>query len=99
MGEKAELIVDRKLVLADGAIIQLKVWRLPEATAERPHRLKYSLFYGANGRRIVGYDNERGKGDHKHIDDRELRYGFVSMSRLFEDFEADVREAMRRDGD
>ena len=55
------------------------------------HGLKYSLFYGYPGRRLVGYDNERRKGDHRHLDDRELRYIFVSVEQLVADFLADVR--------
>ena len=30
------------------------------------HGLKYSLFYGAEKARLIGYDNEAGKGDHRH---------------------------------
>ena len=46
MAGSAALIDDRKIVLDDGAIIQIRIWRLPEQTRERPHGLKYSLFYG-----------------------------------------------------
>jgi hypothetical protein len=56
-------------------------------------RLKYSLFYGRDGVRIVGYDNERGKGDHKHLGEMETRYRFVSMEKLVADFLADVERA------
>jgi hypothetical protein len=55
------------------------------------HKLKYSLFYGANGKRLVGYDNERGKGDHRHIEDGQERYGFKTVELLMADFLADVR--------
>jgi hypothetical protein len=41
---------------------------------------------------LVGYDNERTKGDHRHLDDRELSYTFVSVERLVADFLADVRQ-------
>jgi Family of unknown function (DUF6516) len=75
---------------ADGMIIDIKIWRLPEVTAERPHGLKYSLFYGRVGERIVGYDNETGKGDHRHYGLREEPYTFKSMERLMADFFADV---------
>jgi hypothetical protein len=37
-----------------------------------------------------GYDNERGKGDHKHLKGEELPYVFVSLDRLLDDFAADV---------
>ena len=56
--------------------------------------MKYSLFYGRRGERLVGYDNERGKGDHKHINGIEHPYVFVSIDRLLADFRADV-EALR----
>jgi hypothetical protein len=62
-------------------------------TSERPHGLKYSLFYGRNGLRIVGYDNERGKGDHKHLADKEYRYRFVTVEKLMADFLADLERA------
>ena len=56
-------------------------------------RLKYSLFYGRDGVRIVGYDNERGKGEHKHLGVMETRYRFVSVEKLVADFLADVERA------
>lgn len=96
MVDRAILILSRKQVLADGAIIEIKIWRLPRITAERPHGLKYSLFYGRPGERIVGYDNEQGKGDHRHYRDREEPYPFASLERLIADFERDV---MRERGD
>ena len=56
------------------------------------HAFKYSLFYGFPGKRLVGYDNERGKGDHRHIEDREQRYAFSSVEQLISDFLSDVRQ-------
>jgi hypothetical protein len=90
MTASAILIQNRRLHLRDGTIIQIKIWKLPTTTNERPHGLKYSLFYGRPGERIVGYDNERGKGDHRHYRDREERYVFSTMERLIADFWADV---------
>lgn len=66
------------------------IWQLPEADADRPHGLKYRLAYVRQGRRLMGYDNERGKGDHKHIDDRQLPYVFINVDQLVRDFLADV---------
>ncbi|TYR32006.1 hypothetical protein FY036_13035 [Mesorhizobium microcysteis] len=95
MLRKASLILSDKLVLASGHIIQIRIWRLPLSTEERPHGLKYSLFYGRPGERIVGYDNEAGKGDHRHLRNLETPYKFTSMERLMADFMADV---MREQG-
>ena len=91
---KAELIENRKVVLESGAIVQIRIWRLPQTNPERPHGLKYSLFYGRPGERIVGYDNEAGKEDHRHYRDLEEPYAFVSFRQLVLDFWADVRREM-----
>ena len=71
--------------------MEMTIWRVPRSVPPTDHGLKYSLFYGYPGRRLVGYDNERGKGDHRHIQGRELADGFVSVERLMADFLADVR--------
>ena len=91
MRGRAVLIQDRRLNLHGGWIIQIRIWKLPAASDERPHRLKYSLFFGRKGERIVGYDNERGKGDHRHLRDREEPYAFTTMEKLVADFWNDVR--------
>ncbi len=79
-----------KTILPDGAIVEMSIWRLSAADPERPHGLKHCLYCGRAGERIVGYDNERGKGDHKHIAGREMRYRFLSVEQLVQDFLADV---------
>ncbi len=83
-------LVFLKRLNADGTIVDIKIWQLPDVTAERPHSLKYSLFYGRMGERVIGYDNETGKGDHRHYGPREEGYAFKSMERLMQDFFADV---------
>jgi hypothetical protein len=83
-------------VLPDGGLVEMKIWRLPQASADRPHGLKYSLYYGRDGERIVGYDNERGKGDHRHYRGREEAYRFTSVEQLMADFLADVEREQAR---
>ena len=90
----AKRIFYDKAVLVDGAIVEMTIWELPKASDERPHKLKYSLFYGRDGERIVGYDNERGKGDHKHINGVETRYRFVSVEKMVADFLDDVAKVI-----
>jgi len=53
--------------------------------------LKYSLFYGRPGERLVGYDNERGWGDHRHLAGKEEPYSFSTPEQFIADFLADVR--------
>lgn len=66
------------------------IWRLPEADKERPHSLKYRLFYGYPDKCLVRYDNERGKGDHRHHEEHEERYIWMSVQQLIADFKADI---------
>jgi hypothetical protein len=88
---KAQLLFHERRLFDDGALMEMKIWRVPKPVPPTTHGLKYSLFYGYPGRRLVGYDNERTKGDHRHLDDRELPYIFVSVEQLMADFLADVR--------
>jgi hypothetical protein len=87
---KARLIIEDSGVLADGAKWTIRIWLVPSPVPPSTHRYKYSLYYGYPGERVVGYDNERGKGDHKHLKGEELPYVFVSLDRLLDDFAADV---------
>lgn len=45
-----------------------------------------------DGERRIGYDNERGKGDHKHIRMLERPYDFQDVSTLIRDFLRDVKD-------
>jgi hypothetical protein len=87
---KAHLLFHRKVNYDDGSIAELTIWQLPEATIERPHGLKYSLFYGRQGVRLIGYDNERGKGDHRHYGNKEEKFVFRSVDQMVRDFIEDV---------
>ena len=79
-----------KEVRADGTILELVVWQLAMAVPGSSHGFKYRLYYGRNGKPMVRYDNERGKGDHRHVGSRELPYRFRSLEALIADFFADV---------
>jgi hypothetical protein len=88
---KAELLFRQRIDYEDGAIVEMVLWRVPSAVPPSTHGLKYSLFYGRPGVREVGYDNERGKGDHRHIRGVETNYVFTTVEQLIADFWADVR--------
>jgi len=87
---KAGLLQKSKEEFSGGIIVETVVWELPEATPDRPHSLKYRLYCGRNSVCIVRYDNETGKGDHRHYGMREETYCFTTFSKLAEDFLADV---------
>jgi len=63
---KAELPFRQRIDYDDGGIVEMTLWRVPSPVPPTTHGLKYSLFYGRPGIRLVGYDNERDKGDHRH---------------------------------
>jgi hypothetical protein len=91
----ADRIFYDKATLPDGSIVEMVIWRLPEPLPPSTHGLKYRLFYGKDGKRVVGYDNKRGKGDHRHVGGRERAYRFVSVEKLVADFLTDVETARR----
>jgi hypothetical protein len=91
MVAKAVRLFHQRVDFEDGAILEIVVWRVATPVPPSAHDLKYSLFYGRRGLREVGYDNERGKGDHRHFRGVETPYAFSTVERLFEDFAADYR--------
>ncbi len=93
---RARLIRHRKRVFDDGMITELILWEVPEPVVGSTHRLKYSLFYGDQNGRLIGYDNERGKGDHRHYGPHEEPYAFTTPEKLIADCLADVAAARRQ---
>jgi hypothetical protein len=77
----------------NGIIVEMSIWIVPDSVPGSSHAFKYSLYYGYPGRRVVGYDNERGKGDHRHVGDREESYRFSNVEALIADFLSDVKRA------
>lgn len=42
--------------------------------------------YVRDGQRVIGFDNERGKGDHLHLEGDETAYAFNDTGTLIQDF-------------
>ena len=89
----ADLIL-RSRTAIHGGVVEMVVWVLPKPVPPSQHRFKYRLVFVRGNERIVGYDNERGKGDHKHLRSRESQYDFINIDSLVRDFLQDV-EAMK----
>jgi Family of unknown function (DUF6516) len=88
---KAVRIFYDRMEYPDGSILEMTIWQVQRPVLGSTHRLKYSLFYGRPGKRLICYDNERGKGDHRHYEGREEPYSFTTPEALIEDFLADVK--------
>ncbi len=92
----AKLILKDRTVYDGGYIQEMVIWELEKSVFGSQHRCKYRLFFGLAGERIVSYDNERPKGNHRHYKEREETYVFTSIQKLLEDFMSDVAEQRRR---
>ena len=86
----AKLITGFKNVTPDGAIIEWVIWQVPRPVPPTEHGFKYRAVYIVDGQRVLGFDNERGKGDHCHLDGQELPYEFRGVEQLVEDFIAAI---------
>jgi len=87
---KALELVCRRVILAENAFTEIVVWQLPEPVEPCSHCFKYRLAYVVSSECVLRYDNERGKGDHRHYGDQEFDYAFSSPEQLMADFEADI---------
>ena len=93
---KAKLILKDRIVYEGGYIQEMVIWEVPQPVVRSQHLYKYRLFFGLPDQRIVGYDNERPKGDHRHYGEREEAYPFATIQQLVGDFLADVEEQRRQ---
>ena len=63
----AALLMQRRVVLAPDAFAEVTIWRLPQPLPPAAHAFKHRLAYVVGGECVLRYDNERGKGDHRHV--------------------------------
>ena len=70
--------------------MEMVVWRLPRRRAGGAHHLSPDLALVIDGVCVLRYDNESGKGDHKHAGDKEMEYVFTTAEALLDDFWKDV---------
>jgi len=89
---RAELLIDERHVLDARSFVEIVIWRLPRPLRNSPHSFKYRLALVADGECVLRYDNEAGKGDHRHIGSNEERYRFTGTDALLADFWRDVEE-------
>ena len=87
---KAELLFRKREGLTETAFVELVIWRVQEPVRGSSHAYKYSLALVAEGICVLRYDNEAGKGDHKHVANREVAYRFIDLATLQTDFWNDV---------
>ena len=87
---KAQQLLNERVPQGAAAFAELRVYRVQSSVPGSLHLLKYSLALIVRGVCVLRYDNEAGKGDHKHIGDVEMPYRFTTPATLIADFWRDV---------
>lgn len=93
---KASLVLRERFDLADDTFVEIVIWSLPRKLPGSAHRFKYRLALMSAGVCVLRYDNEAGKGDHKHIGRQEYSYEFADIETLQFDFWTDVDTWLKR---
>lgn len=96
---KARSLVNRRIVLTPNAFAEMLLWEVPVPVRGSSHSYKYGLALVVGGVCVLRYDNEAGKGDHRHVGEEERTYHFQGVERLIADFEEDVRRWLDENAD
>ena len=96
---KAALLLKERVTFDDESFAELVIWRLPKPAPGSMHPYKYRLAFIVGDECVLRYDNEAGKGDHRHTRTRELIYVFESPDRLVQDFLREARRIHRENSD
>ena len=86
----AQLLLAERRDIAEDRFVELVVWQVPQPVLASTHLFKYRLAFVVNGLCVLRYDNEAGKGDHRHVGAVESPYTFTTPEQLYTDFMADV---------
>lgn len=87
---KAVLLLDERRAIDLNRFVELAVWQVPRPVRASSHLFKYRLAFVVEGNCVLRYDNETGKGDHRHVGAVESPYTFSTPEQLYADFMADV---------
>ena len=87
---KAVPLLRTRIIYADTAFAELALWQVPKPLAGSAHRFKYRLAYVVSGVCVLRYDNEDGKGDHRHFGGKDCAYAFTTPEKLLADFQRDI---------
>lgn len=92
---KAMLLQRSRTNIGDNAFTEMVVWWVPSPVSGSLHPYKYRLALVIDGECVLRYDNERGKGDHRHMQGREAPVEFKSLAALLEAFELDAERILK----
>lgn len=87
---KALELVRTRISYSEAAFAELVLWQIPRPLDGSNHSYKYRLAYVVGGECVLRYDNEAGKGDHRHYRGKEGKYAFSTPDKLMGDFQRDI---------
>jgi len=87
----SSLLFSEKRITPENDIIEIKIWKVTK-NENFKEGIKYSLVYIHKSKRILGYDNERGKGHHEHRYDKEKKILFTTWNELLIKFKNEVNK-------
>ena len=96
---KAIQLFRHRIVYSESAFTELVLWRVPQPIAGSKHLFKYRLAYVVDCVCVLRYDNETGKGDHRHFSGKEYAYTFKTPEKLIADFQRDIARWNRENSD
>ena len=87
---KATLLQKERIKLGHNRFVEVVVWQVPNPVPGSAHEFEYRMVLVVNEVSVLRYDNEAGKGDHKHVGGIEVPYKFSTLDQLVDDFWNDV---------
>ena len=96
---KATQLLHTRILYSEEAFAEMVIWQLPKPVAGATHRYKYRLAYVVRGECVLRYDNEVGKGDHRHVGEKQGAYIFTAPEKLVADFQRDIARRNRENRD
>ncbi len=87
---RARELRNQRLNLGDGRSVRIVIWEVPEPKKPSAHSYKYRLAFIVNDVCVLRYDNELGKGDHRHEGRHQTPYIFSTLDKLIDDFMNDI---------
>lgn len=97
MASKAIELLRRRIIYSEDAFAELVLWELATPLAASFHPYKYRLAFVLRGECVLRFDNEAGKGDHKHVRGREIPFAFTGVEALLAAFQRDIERILRED--
>lgn len=97
----ARKILESNQEYQDGDIFRAIIWNVPKSK-DFPLGVKYAFCYIHQGRRVLGYDNERKKGHHMHLIDLETNKEIQKpiqvedIEKLLQQFKEQVEEIRKK---